>query len=60
MLDVTGSGSQESLNPFEFRAGIYFIIFFTDEMKLDVLIPLNSGLVFTSGELKESMMRFES
>ncbi len=35
------------LNPFEFRAGIYFE--YIDSMVSDtkVLIPLNSGLVFT-------------
>ena len=36
-----------SLNPFEFRAGIYFEIPVLSASGV-VLIPLNSGLVFTS------------
>ena len=35
------------LNPFEFRAGIYFGVLKESMMRF-VLIPLNSGLVFTS------------
>ena len=39
----------DSLNPFEFRAGIYFMMGLSYVVKNVVLIPLNSGLVFTSG-----------
>ncbi len=35
------------LNPFEFRAGIYFAPSAQRGQGLSVLIPLNSGLVFT-------------
>jgi len=34
------------LNPFEFRAGIYFYCSLDSNQEV-VLIPLNSGLVFT-------------
>ena len=37
------------LNPFEFRAGIYLMESEMIEQICIVLIPLNSGLVFTSG-----------
>ena len=36
-----------SLNPFEFRAGIYFLGSVAWAVVHSVLIPLNSGLVFT-------------
>ncbi len=36
------------LNPFEFRAGIYFLMQLYLAPPHAVLIPLNSGLVFTS------------
>ena len=36
------------LNPFEFRAGIYFVSGCGFKSCSYVLIPLNSGLVFTS------------
>ena len=36
------------LNPFEFRAGIYWAGFNAFPRGYTVLIPLNSGLVFTA------------
>ena len=43
MPDVT-----KGLNPFEFRAGIYLSTLAELAESAAVLIPLNSGLVFTS------------
>ena len=43
----TTTSSSQSLNPFEFRAGIYLKRTVKDETGQVVLIPLNSGLVFT-------------
>ncbi len=37
----------DCLNPFEFRAGIYCVETLQAAQELAVLIPLNSGLVFT-------------
>ena len=42
-----GCSRQEGLNPFEFRAGIYFLCGWQNCSLIGVLIPLNSGLVFT-------------
>ncbi len=39
--------SDGCLNPFEFRAGIYFDTETQATIEEGVLIPLNSGLVFT-------------
>ena len=41
----------ERLNPFEFRAGIYFSGCTSQQENHAVLIPLNSGLVFTCSSL---------
>ena len=43
------------LNPFEFRAGIYWAIRFYALNQL-VLIPLNSGLVFTGTALENIVL----
>ena len=40
------------LNPFEFRAGIYFAFGAYLADRTEVLIPLNSGLVFTCIETR--------
>ena len=42
------------LNPFEFRAGIYFIHCQACAIDRFVLIPLNSGLVFTCDQPRNS------
>ncbi len=46
--------AEHGLNPFEFRAGIYFPVDTAYESYTAVLIPLNSGLVFTSAWIDTS------
>ncbi len=47
----TGVWMNTGLNPFEFRAGIYLGPQCPMPIASSVLIPLNSGLVFTSEEI---------
>ncbi len=44
---TVGAINRACLNPFEFRAGIYWRERLAEYQKKKVLIPLNSGLVFT-------------
>ena len=63
-LDAAWDAARDAgLNPFEFRAGIYFTPM-SSLPKIWVLIPLNSGLVFTLFDnavlvLKYSLNPFE-